>query len=368
VKHDASRPDGSPEPQSPEIAPEGSGGDAAWARLGDDDLLQKRIADLKLKLEHTPLAAEVASLQSELEARGLALRPHVYLGDEWFSPEGLVAIAVPFYLAHPRLVALERKLMLEVEGGTQRSFRKLLRHEAGHCFDHAFGVSKRQKWRQVFGSPEQDYAPETYRPRPYSRSFVRHLDNWYAQAHPDEDFAETFAVWLDPDSDWRTRYADWPVALAKLRYVDALAHEFAGKAARLRSASARQVPYSAARMRTTLANYYARRRRENAEDYPDFYDADLRRIFDGPRAGAARERSAERFMRAHRKAVLESVSHWTGERKFTAHHLVRKLSSRCASLDLRVGDDPTRTALELSSYLAALVSNYLFTGKFKRRV
>ena len=26
-----------------------------------------------------------------------------------------------------------------------------------------------------------------------------HLDPWYAQSHPDEDFAETFAVWLTPE-------------------------------------------------------------------------------------------------------------------------------------------------------------------------
>src|SRR5260370_25656418 len=93
--------------------------------------------------------------------------------------------------------------------------------------DHAYGISSRRQWQKVFGSPETEYSPDTYRPRPYSKSFVRHLPNWYAQAHPDEDFAETFAVWLaTPPDQWRQRYRGWK-ALEKLDYVDTLIHEAA---------------------------------------------------------------------------------------------------------------------------------------------
>ena len=123
-----------------------------------------------------------------------------YLGDEWFSPAGSPAIAIPFYLAHPRLKTLEMHQMLQVEGGTPEWCQQLLRHESGHAIDHAYRFSSRDDWHAVFGSPETEYSPETYQPRPYSKGFVRNLPNWYAQAHPDEDFAETFAVWLSHDT------------------------------------------------------------------------------------------------------------------------------------------------------------------------
>jgi len=166
----------------------------SWTSLKDKNLLKLRISDLKLKIKNSDLEEHIKTLYAELEVKGIDFRPKIYLGDEWFSPEGMLAIAIPFYLAHPRLMALEKAMMLEVEGGTPEWCQKLLRHEAGHCFDHAYRFSKKRSWRETFGSPAQDYAPENYRPKPYSKSFVKHLGNWYSQAHPNEDFAETFAV------------------------------------------------------------------------------------------------------------------------------------------------------------------------------
>ncbi len=333
--------------------------------LQDEDLLQMRICDLGVRIHGSWLEERVRLLHSELAQKGLIIQPQVYLGDEWFSPEGMVAIAIPFYLAHPRLMALEKKMMFEAEGSTPEWCQKLLRHEAGHCFDHAYRVSKTRKWRQIFGSPDQEYAPETYRPKPYSRSFVKHLDNWYAQAHPDEDFAETFAVWLAPHIDWKTEYSKWPVALEKLSYIDEQARLNANKPFFL---PGKNLPFSAARMKTTLERYYARRRREHADEYPDFYDGDLRRIFNGGIELPKRETGAAGFMRRNHKLIVESVSHWTGERKYPVQKLVRKLEERCDTLDLRLGSDAAHTSLDVAAYLATLVTNYLHTGKFKRTV
>jgi hypothetical protein len=337
---------------------------SSWENLSDEELLKMRICDLRLELGEY-IEERVKVLYSELEDRGLKLRPKVYLGDEWFSPEGMVAIAVPFYLAHPRLMQLERKIMMVVEGGTPDWCQKLLRHEAGHTFDHGYRFSKRKKWRELFGSPSQDYAPETYRPRPYSKSFVRHLENWYAQAHPDEDFAETFAVWLSPEKDWRKEYAQWPMALSKLKYIEELATEGRAKAPQGEQGA---LPFSAKRMKTTLEKYYARRKKENAQDYPDFYDGDLKRIFNGSQDLPKRGSGAGAFMRKHRKTIIDSVSYWTREHKYTISGLVKKLTMRCDSLDLRVGKPEAETNLEVAAYLATLVTHYLFTGKFKRTV
>jgi hypothetical protein len=337
----------------------------SWASLKDEDLLTMRIRDLGLKVEGSELDARVQQLHEELATKGLIFKPKVYLGDEWFSPEGVPAIAIPFYLSHPRLKQLEQKMMLEVEGGTPNWCMKLLRHECGHCFDHAYGFSRRPKWRELFGSPNQEYHPETYRPRPYSRSYVHHLDNWYAQAHPDEDFAETFAVWLAPECDWREQYRDWPGALAKLEYIDQLAHEVARKKPKITGGPH---PFNATRIARTLEKYYARRRKENATDYPDFYDRDLRRIFSGEVGLSKRDFGAARYMTRNRKLIVESVAYWTGERKYPIELLVKKLTARCESLDLRLSKNEAQTNLEIASYLATLVTHYLFTGKFKRSV
>ena len=200
-------------------------GEPAWAALKDEELLALRICDLGVRIEGSELEPRIRQFHDDLAARGVPLRPPCYLGDEWFCPAGSPAIAIPFYLAHPRLKALELRQMLEVEGGAAESCHMLLRHECGHALDHAYRFSSRPDWQSVFGSPEAEYTPETYTPRPYSRGFVRHLPNWYAQAHPDEDFAETFAVWLSaPPEEWRSRYHGWK-ALEKLEYVHALMQE-----------------------------------------------------------------------------------------------------------------------------------------------
>jgi len=204
-----------------------------WERLSDEELLKVRLKDLHVAIEGTWLEEQMDLLQEELDGRGLEVRPHAWISDEWFSPSTSPGIAIPFYLAHPRLMRLERKMILEVEGGNARDCLRILRHEAGHVVQYAFGLHRRKKWQELFGPSSQRY-PKYYRPNPASKHFVQHLRLWYAQAHPDEDFAETFAVWLKPRADWRERYADWP-ALKKLEYVDELMTEIAGEKPKLKT-------------------------------------------------------------------------------------------------------------------------------------
>jgi hypothetical protein len=332
--------------------------------LSDEELLRLRFKDIVLKREETEVEAYVTQLYQELAAKGLGFRPQIFFGDEWFSPEGMNAISVPFYLANTRLKNLEKNQMLEVEGGTPEWFMRLLRHEAGHCFDHCYRFSKRKKWTQVFGSPSVEYQPETYRPQPYSKSYVKHLDRWYAQAHPDEDFAETFAVWLDSSKDWRKEYSKWPMALKKLEYIDSLARE----SVQLKTLDEKgRFPSQVSNLTSTLTKYYQKRRREQADDYPDFYDSDLRLIFNGE-AALKREFAAGRFMTKHRRAIVSTVAWATNEKKFTIDSLVKRLRNRCEELGLKLGKSETQTTMEVASFLTSLVKNYLFTGKFKREV
>ena len=335
------------------------------SELSDSEILKLRFKDVAVSIKGTELEERINQLYQELEAKGLVFKPDMFLGDEWFSPEGMNAISIPFYLSHSKLKHLEKSLMLEIEGDNPDYFMKLLRHEAGHCFDHCYKFSKRKKWSQVFGSPNVEYQPETYRPQPYSKSYVKHLDRWYAQAHPDEDFAETFAVWLSPNIDWRKEYSKWPVALAKLEYMEQLGKE----SVKLKMLDEKgRLPSQVSKLSTTLEKYYQKRKREQADEYPDFYDEDLKLIFNGDASLTKREFSAGKFMHKHRKLIVSTVAWATSERKFTIDSLTKRLKERCDKLDLKLGKSETQTTMEVASFLTSLVKNYLFTGKFKREV
>src|SRR5262250_1452979 len=122
-----------------------------WASLSDAELLERRISTLGLRLEGTALEPLIRQLYDELSAKGLVFHPPCHIGDEWFVPIGIAAIFVPFFLVQDRLRALERAMMLEVEGETPEWFMKLMRHEAGHAFMYAYRLTRKSKWRELFG-------------------------------------------------------------------------------------------------------------------------------------------------------------------------------------------------------------------------
>src|SRR5438046_5180032 len=243
-----------------------------WASLSDQELLERRISKLGLRLEGTAVEPFIRQLYDELSAHGLVFHPPCYIGDEWFVPIGIPAIFIPFFLVHDRLRTLERTMMLEVEGETPEWFMKLMRHEAAHAYSYAFQLQRKKKWQQTFGQTSDEETPSFYRPRPFSRSYVVHLDDWYAQAHPDEDFAETFAIWLTPELDWRKRYAGWK-ALQKLEYIDDLMRPLAGKPPP-QTQLYRVAEYNCLNLK--LKTYYARKRKFYEDTYLGFCDVDLR--------------------------------------------------------------------------------------------
>jgi hypothetical protein len=330
---------------------------ADWMALSDEQLLELRISKLGLRLEGTALEPLIKQLYDELTSKGLIFHPSCHIGDEWFVPIGIPAIFIPFYLVNDRLRNLERTMMLEVEGGTREWFMKLMRHEAAHAYSYAYEMQKKRRWQQWFGQTTDEETPDFYRPRPFSRSYVVHLDDWYAQSHPDEDFAETFAIWLDPAMDWRTRYTGWK-ALQKLEYVNELMTSLAGKA------PAHMPKYRAADyncLNLKLKTYYARKRKLYEDTYPDFYDADLRQLFSAP-SGI----NASSYLRQRKRRLMNSVCQWTNEKKFRVNKLLTRLIERCDQLDLKVLNDDPQQDFRVASYLTTLVMNYLFTGKFKR--
>ena len=335
--------------------------DLDWVSLSDEELLECRISKLGLRLEGTPLAPLIRQLYDELSARGLAFHPPCHIGDEWFVAVGIPAIFIPFFLVHERLRALERTMMLEVEGGTPEWFMKLIRHEAAHAYAYAFQLPRKKKWQQIFGRTSREETPDFYRPRPFSRSYVVNLDDWYAQSHPDEDFAETFAVWLTPGLDWRTRYAGWK-AVRKLEYMDELTKSLASKPP-LHLPTYRVADYNCLNLK--LKTYYTRKRKLYEDTYPNFYDADLRQLFPAAGDGSGRIK-ASAYLQQRRRRLMNAVSQWTNEKKYRINKLLSRLITRCDQLGLHVLNDDPQQDFRVSSFITTLVMNYLFTGKFKR--
>jgi hypothetical protein len=327
--------------------------------LDDDALLSLRLCDLGLTLEGSGLEPRLRELEGELAARGLAFRPHFWLSDEWFCPDGVAGVAIPFYLAHPRLMRLEQSQMLEVEGGTHDWCLKILRHEAGHAIENAYRLRLRKTRRELFGRSSEPY-PEYYLPKPYSKSYVIHLDAWYAQSHPDEDFAETFAVWLTPDSDWRARYAGWP-ALRKIEYVDELM-------CRLRDrhppVDNRNEVEPIGRIEKTLRTHYEARRRFYGLDHPDFYDRDLSRLF-GPGSAYPNRPRAAPFVGRIRREVRRRVARGTGTYQYTIDQVLKDIIKRCGEMDLRLVRAEEETKLEFIILLTVQTMNYLSSGRHR---
>ncbi|MEZ4223996.1 MAG: putative zinc-binding metallopeptidase [Polyangiaceae bacterium] len=333
-----------------------TGRQPSWVRLNDDELLKLRFCDLKLDLNESPLSERVQRLHDELEARGIRFKPHCWLSSEWFSPDGVPGVAIPFYLAHPRLAALEERQILDVEGGNPRWCMQLLRHEAGHALDTAFRIHRKKKWRDVFGSYSAPYS-KFYQPKPYSKSYVLHLDMWYAQSHPAEDWAETFAVWLDPASRWRKRYRGWR-AFKKLQYVDELMRELAGTTALVRC---RERVESLSTLKTTLREHYDQKKARYGLEHPSFYDRDLRRLFPPVEEGQP-SRSAAAFLRRIRPELRRRIARWTGEYQYTIDQLFGEMIYRCEELDIRHTRDDDEAKQDALMMLTVQTMNYLHAG------
>jgi hypothetical protein len=323
-----------------------------WANLTDEQLLRTRMCDLRLQLRRSPVQRYVKRLYDELDERGIRFRPHVWLSEEWFSPDGVPGIAVPFYLAHPRLMRLERKMTREVEGGNSNWLMRILRHEAGHAIDSAYRLRRRAHWRALFGPASTPYRSR-YRARPASRHHVQHLGDWYAQSHPTEDFAETFAVWLAPRSGWQRRYKSWP-ALRKLNFVQQFAGELKANRPPVRCRE-RIEPLDF--NQRTLAQHYRSKLARARTRRGLLADRLLARVF-----GSNPDRralTAASFLRANKPRLLLALIRATGVDRYGAHQVLRTAIHRSEQLELYVTGSQRESLRRTRIMLRRLVRLYM---------
>ena len=238
-------------------------------------------------------------------------------------------------------------MMFEAEGAADHECMRILRHETGHAIDEAFQLHRRADYARVFGSPGRPY-PTSYSVEPVSREYVVNLNAWYAQAHPVEDFAETFAVWLG-SKRWAARYHGWP-ALRKLQQVENWMTRFAGRQP-LRSQSA---PVEILEQNErTLAQHYREKRAFYRVANATQYDRALQRLFP-PATGGDRRRYATacQFLRSLRVPVRRKASDPLGVPAYVVDQILRRFARRARALDLRI----TRQPDEITEALIKLVT------------
>lgn len=316
------------------------------------EILKKRINELSLKIPGSRLEPLINKLYKELEGHGMVFKPKCYLSDEWGCPDRVPSIGIPFYLADPELSALEGELT-GIEAENDDEVMMYLRHEAGHTFNYAYRLFLQPEWRSTFGYFSRPYREE-YKAKPFSPSFVRHIPGWYAQKHPDDDFAETFAVWLS-DKNWHEKYDDTP-ALSKLLYVDRVIKELGPTVPQI----GEETPDTPVEeISETLIDWYAEDEKENIS-LPKIIDEDLRRLF-----YFSSGYSAALFLNSHRKQLRQKINFWTGANPDLIDDLIEEIIRRLSLLDLLADLNQTEEVFSgVTCFLTTLIMNRLYTNNF----
>lgn len=325
--------------------------------MTDTELLGTRLCDLEIKLGGTAVQRRANRVFAELESHGLQCRPSIWLSEEWFNPDGVVGFAIPFYLAHPRLVRLEREQMLEAEGAAEGECLRIMRHETGHAVDESYQLFRTKEYEETFGPAHRRY-PRTYSIVADSRNHVTHLNAWYAQAHPVEDFAETFAVWLRGRSHWLRSYRSWP-ALAKLEAVDRWMAAWAGKRPIVTNRTP-ELPLTS--ITRTLAQHYREKRAFYSIGRSTDFDCQLASIF--PHDARQRKApAADRFLRLLRTSLRKHVAKPLAVPAYTVDQILLQLISRSTALDLRVTRDAHETTYRIINLATKATLEAIDKGK-----
>jgi hypothetical protein len=330
------------------------------------NLSSRPIRDLGLRIEGTRLEAVIDEFLGELARAGISrVEPRFYLSSEWGVPFGTVAIAIPFYLASPELTRLQAERTGHVEGLGRADLLRYLRHEMGHVINYAYRLYESEEWVERFGSMTQPYREE-YRPEPFSRRFVRHLPGWYAQKHPDEDWAETFAVWMTPGHDWRAEYAGWRDALGKLEYCAAVMEDLNRRDPLVTDA---ELDEDVGEISYTLEQYYRGWDGESG-DLPPGMDGALRAIFEDlgrpeDLSTDAPRRPAADLIRRLGSDLPADVYRWTGHFPERTRRLLAHLADRAAALDqVYPADRELPAVIALTTLVTALAMSHVQSGSY----
>jgi len=327
-----------------------------WEDFSEKELLKVRLSDLGLSLANSWVEKEAHQLYKTLAKRHLNFTPHLWIADDWFCPDGVPGIAVPFYILHAKLWALEKKMIGTVEGGDARDCQRYLRHECGHAIDNAFKLRLSKSRQKLFGKSSTPY-PEQYTFRPYSKNYVRHFEEHYAQAHPDEDWAETFAVWLSPKKQWQTKYTGHK-ALQKLHFID----QSMKKLQYLQPRTENQLcPYALNVQKITLREYYTRKRKRLGLSGQDFYGKNLSELF---RPSQAPCQLTYRGIQRWRPTIRSNVAKKTGYPQYLVEQMLQTLTTELQKNQLKL-IRKTRLPQQIEKLLMTQTDRFIKQGRHR---
>lgn len=322
------------------------------------EILNTRISDFNLRIGNTLLKKYIDRLYRELNQKGIRFKPKCYLSNEWGCTDGVPTIGIPFYLSDEDIAAIEEEITGDLEDESEIMY--LLRHETGHAINYAYRLYRDKEWRKIFGPISKPYR-EKYRKYRPSRRYVRTKD-MNAQKHPDEDFAETFAVWLTPKSNWQKKYRKWG-AYKKLLYIDKTMKKMAKKRPIVKGD---EFDRPVEELDYTLLKYYQRRGYEIEDlrkEAHGYFDDDLIEIFEP--VGKKENFSATKFIKKHQRKLIKNVSHWTGEWELVVRPIVEKFIKRTKELELGLNPKKELQSLvELTALITTVVMNFSYTGRF----
>lgn len=329
--------------------------------------LSRPIRELGLQIAGSALEPALEEFQRELEQAGISrLRPDFYLSNEWGVPFPSISIGIPFYLARPDLVAFHAERNGYLEGIGIPELLRYLRHEMGHVVNYAYQLYEQEDWIKHFGSMTQPYR-EDYRPEPFSRRYVQNLPGWYAQKHPDEDWSETFAVWMTPGSNWRAVYADRPDALAKLEYCDRTMAVL-----RDRDPVFTEMDHDedAREMQRSVEEFYREESAAGEAPLPPGLDGALQTIFEDfgrpeDRSSEAPRLPADELISRMERDLVANVYRWTGHFPQPTRRLVQHLAMRARELrQVYPSDRETTVATALTALVTSLAMNHVLRGHY----
>lgn len=323
------------------------------------ELFNTRICDLNLQIKGSYIDTHIKKLYHELNQKKLLFKPTFYLTDSWGCPDQVPIIGIPFYLANEQLMRIEEEQTGNLEDS--KMIRMLLRHETGHAINYAYRLWKYTGWTEIFGAFTRRYT-DSFNPNPFSKQFVRHLNTYqygrnYAQKHPDEDFAESFAVWLTPNSSWRTKYRHWP-AIKKLKLVDKLIKQIQNKTPVCRK---KNLFNPVDKMTMLLAEHYGQKRKHLLEAAQGYVDDTLKQIF--PASNSSSQIPADKFIHSHSDELIVRTVQWTGLDEDEVASIIEKLVDRSSVLELKLTQSKkNEKLLDLTALCITFALNFIYTG------
>ncbi|MEW6369197.1 MAG: putative zinc-binding metallopeptidase [Acidobacteriota bacterium] len=343
------------------------------------EILATPINKLGLKLKGTLIEEAARRVREDTARVGITqLNPSFYVSNSYGCMVGTTKIGVGFYDCNDLLQELNK----EFRGfyHDPADILQILRHEVGHAFCYAYKLYRSKKFRNVFNVRGHFF--NTYpehsgpKPNPWSADYVNPAGDFYAQKHPDEDFAETFSVFVTPGLDWRQQFGGKPGALDKLAYVEKVVGDFGRKEPLVVNGASGAYDVPVEQMSMTVAQFFGAKPsqvksyRRKATGY---VDGDLRELFKGrPRAMPARRfhreyHRASRFLRDYKRLLVNRVSYWVHVDESVVADLVDKLVLRCRATERYLKDaDREKKVIEVTSYLSVVCRNYRETEQYFR--